>query len=748
MESQEVSSKGLIGWRFQPLPLVNPNQSQEGDEGGLNLGQVVAALRRKIPIIAGVTIIVTSAATLKALTSTPTYQGSFEILTKPITVEAQVISSVPQTLSNREQDTQKGIDQTKLKLLVSPKLLSPIADKLKTQYPGFSYSAIAASLVVTPVPNSEILNVSYVNKDPELVKKVLDLVAKAYLDYSLEERLADVRQGIEFVDAQLPQLQQRVETIQDQLQSFRQQYNLIDPESQGKQLSEQATLIGQQRLETQIKLNEARALYVDLNNQLIQKTNESAASSALKDSNRYQNLLGQILDVQSQIAKEGTLFREDTPEIKVLRDQQRNLLSLLSQEGQNVQEDVASRIRELEARSTILAQTEDLLNRRVKQLSVISRQFTDIQRELKIATENLNQFLAKREALRIDAGQRKVPWQILTPPTAPIPSAANVKKTAMLGAILGLLLGVGLALLLDRLSNVLYSPDELKETKLPILGVIPFNPDLEGLEKLTTIRSVGGLVQQVRQRFGLDHDAKPIHYISSPFLEAFRSLYTNILLLGSDARIRSFVICSSVPGEGKSTVSVYLAQAAAALGGRVLLVDTDLRLPQLHNRLDLDNVHGLSSVISLNLDYEQVIQRSPLEKNLFVLTAGPVPPDPTKLLSSQKMQDLMEQFKEHFDLVIYDTPPLTGLADAKLIAAKTDGTVMVVGLGKTKSFVLRQALDGLKLSSVPVLGLVANGAKDYANDLYHSYHRYYASTQGEQLLDEEPTSFLGKPSGE
>ncbi len=719
------------GGRFQWLPMGTVNQStKEDDEGGLNFGQVISALRRGIPVILGVTTVVTSLSILKASTSVPIYQAKFEILTKPVTVETQVISSVPQTLSKEQQASPGTVDETKLKLLKSPKILAPIVKKLQSKYPDFNYDALVGGLVVTPLPPSEILEVDYQDVDPNKVKAILKLVSEAYLDYSLEERLADVRQGIEFVETQLPQLQSRVEKLQDNLQDFRQKYNLIDPDLTSKQLSQQLLTIGQQRLETQIKLKEANALYLDLSRQLAQSNYESTASSALGASSRYQSLLSQMLEVESEIAKESSLFREDTPNIHVLRDQQQNLIPLLQREGQRVREEAASSIRELEARNQILAQTESLLNRQVKELSVISRRYTDIQRELTISTDNLNQFLTKREALRIDAGQRKTPWQILTPPTEPIPSAANTKKSAMLGVILGLLLGVGAALLLDKLSNVVRSPEGIKEiSKLPILGVIPFNPGLKNLEdlpfkQLSSISEVVDFVQQMRQKISFKEDTKSYHYASSPFLEALRSLYINIRLLGSDSKIRSFVISSATAGEGKSTIATYLAQTAAALGQRVLLVDTDLRLPKLHERLALDNTCGLSHLISLDIEPEMVIQKSPVEPNLFVLTSGQVPPDPAKLLSSQKMQSLMAQFKEHYDLVIYDMPPLLGLADTKLIASNTDGIVMVVGLEKVKTSALSQAMETLKMFPGSILGFVPNGAKENNPNL-NSYNRYY-----------------------
>ena len=753
--SQPLSSETRLDRRFQWLPSINPANSSEEDEGGLNLGQVLGALKRRLPVIVGVTIVVTSAAMLKALTSKPVYQAGFEILTRPVTAESQVISSVPQTLNSKEgqQQTQpeKTLDATKLKLLKSPKVLSPIADQLKTQYPSLTEDDLAATLSITSAPSSEILTVSFQDADPGKVKAVTKLVAASYLNYSLEERLADVRQGIDFVNAQLPQLQQRVEAVQDRLQTFRQQYDLIDPDTTGKQLADQTSTVGQQRLDTRIKLNEARALYNDLQGLLSRSADP--ASIAFTNNARYQALLTQILTVEGDIAKEASLFKDDTPNVQLLKGQQQNLMPLLRREGQRVQGEVASNIRALEDRDRILAQAATQLSQRVKQLSVVSRQYADIQQELKIATDNLNQFLTKREALRIDAGQRKAPWQLLTPPGEPVPSAANVKRTTLLGVILGLLMGVGVALLLDKLSSVLHDPDEIKEaSKLPVLGVIPFNPELEAIEELNSfskfvsLADIGGLVQQMGQKIGISNGARSHYYTASPFAEAFRSLYTNIRLLGSDTQIRSLVISSASPGEGKSTIAVYFAQAAAALGQRVLLVDADLRRPKVHERLGLVNTLGLSNVISLDLDVERVIQPSLTESNLSILTAGQIPPDPTKLLSSQKMQNLMAQFHSAYDLVIYDAPPLTGFADTKLIASKTDGMVMVVYLGKTKRSVLSQALGSIKLFSVPVLGMIANGSREQTS-LNNPYHQQYYPMESESLpiMDDSVPSAVKRP---
>jgi len=724
------------------------NASLPDDEGGLKLRNVLQSLQRGLPVIVGITIVVSSLAVFRAATSKPTYQSGFEILAKPINEETRVISAV--TLNNREEqkDQKDSVSPATLKLLKSPKILSPIAEQLQSNYPDVNYDSLADGLAIKT--ENQILSVTFQDKDSAKVREILDLVSKAYLSYSLEERLSDVQQGIDFVNSQLPQVQERASKLQDKLQTFRQQYNLIDPDSSSKQLAAENSTVGQQRLDTQVKLDEARSLFLDVSRQIDEPINETKVSSILQDNPRYQAILSQIQVVDGQIAKELSVYQENTDRVQTLRDQRANLIPFLRLEEQRARELVASRIRDLEARNEILSQVQDKLNQDVKQLSVISRQYTDIQQEIKITNDSLNQFLTKRESLRIDAGQRKTPWQILTPVKDPTPSNADVRRNGILGGILGLLLGSGVALFLDKLSNLLRTPDEVKDiAKLPILGLIPFNVDLDSdialdgvLEVVPFNRSlienettniIEKLAKNINFRFWINRSPKNLdpqsssmqsYYITSIFLEAFRSLYTNIRLLSPDTEIRSIVISSSVPNEGKSTVSIYLAQAAAALGKRVLLVDADLRRPKLHDQLLLSNALGLSNLISTDLNFDQVVQRSPLEPNLSILTSGQLPPDPTRLLSSQKMQGLMKFFEETYDLVIYDTPPLIGMVDAKLIASETDGIIMVVGLDKTKGSTFSEAMQLLKNSPIVVFGVVANGSKDYDTRLNNTYKAY------------------------
>lgn len=709
MVGKYTDAKMKARQNYPPLPVTPTSQFDDSNEGGLDLGQFLAVIRRQFLVVAGVTSVVDSAALLKTLSDTPVYQASFEILTASVTAETEVISSLPETLGSKEKAPSLVLDQTKLRLLQSPKVLSPVVKQLQTKYPDISYGSLSNNLTMTPLgKDTNILQVAYQSPDPEEVRVVLNLVAKGYLNYSLEERNRDIRKGSRFLEEQLPKIQARVETLQGRLQKFRQQYNSINPETQGEQLSDRLGTLEQQQQDIQTKLAQARYRAADLQTELAQQPVASTASSVLNENVRYQKLLEQIIEIDSQIALASARFTEDSPTIQELQEKRQNLVLLLSREVQLVQRGFASTINEMEIQNQFVTQAISSLNLQLQRLPMIARQYADIQRELQIANNNLNQFLTKREALQIDAAQKEVPWQLLTPPGQPRPSATPVKQNLLLGTVLGLLLGVGAALVVDKLRNVIHTAKEIKSiTRLPILGVVPLENKIENLAFLNENTRVNNPYRDAE----LTNEGNSQRYKTSRFYEAFRSLYTNIRLLNTDTPIRSLVISSAAPEEGKSTVAAHLAQAAAAMGRRVLLVDVDLRHPSLHAHFGLMNEQGLTNIIYDNLDFKDAITRSPSQRNLFVLPTGLVPSDPLSLLASQEMLHLMDKLQAAFDLVIYDTPPLTGLADAHLMAAHTHGLLLVVGLGQLRRSLLEETLDELKTSSIQVLGIVANKSK-------------------------------------
>jgi polysaccharide biosynthesis transport protein len=695
-------------------PVWLPTTPAQGPDENelLNFADVMAALKRRAWILVGTTLVGAAAAGFYAKAN-PVYRSAFQMLIKPTTVETKLITSLPQSLdgnkSGSAEATTKGLDDTKLKLLVTEKAMQPAVNKLQAKYPGLEYWQLHKGLEIKPVPNTDILAVAFSDKDPQKVKDVLFALGEGYRDYSLDDRRSEVQQGVKFIDAQLPELQAKVSQLQNRMQAFRQQNQFFDPESQSKEIGDQVSTFRKQLLDNQVLLDQAKARFGELQAQNFSGLGEGKTALALTESSRYQKLLEQINLIDNQLAEKRSIYQDDHEEVKILVDQRAKVVPLLESEANRVQGEAVSKVRDLEARNASLQQKDDALSVRTRNLSQQARQYTDIQRELQIATENLNQFLAKQSTLKIDAGQQLPPWQVISPAAAPQPG--SLPMNLILGGLGGLTLGALLALLIDRMNNVYYSTEELKKAcRLPVLGSIPHNKEI-GTAQPANLAQVAFSVGKVR-RFG-----------NLPFLESLRSLQTNLRLLNADQPVRSIAISSATPQDGKSTIAAYLAQVASAMGQRILLVDAEMRRPQLHNRLNLQNTRGLSDLLVSNADSSEYIQKSPLGDNLFVLTAGQLPPDPVSLLSSVRMQQLMEQFEAQFDLVIYDTPPLGGFSDAHLVASKTDGLLLVARIEGTDRDGLERVLEGLRMLPTKVLGIVANDSRQSHNHgIYSAYY--------------------------
>lgn len=712
------------------LPQAGMFLQEQDQEGGLRLDRFVSALKRHVLLIAGVTTLTASAAVLKAVTDTPTFQSHLELLTPPVTLETQIISGLnPEALSNQSDVVSVAIDETKLKILTSPRVMEPILDELQSKYPDITYRELLGNLRITPDDTGNTLKVHYQSQDPQQVLDVLEVISVAYLKYSLEDRQNDIYRGIDFVDEQLPSIRERVENLEAELESLRQRYNLIDPLLQGEQLTEQAAKFTSQQLDLRVQIEQTQKLYLDLQRE-ITEGEELASTSALQESDRYQAILDQLLVIDSQLAEDLTLYLEDSPEIEVVEEHRANLQPLLEREAIRVQAQIASYVGELLDRDQALSETIGTLNQRIKRLSSAARQYNDIQRELEIATTNLNQFLTKREALRIDAAQRQTPWEILTPPSEPKASSASAKSNLVLGSLLGLMLGATLAISVDRMRGRIHTVEELKEVaRIPILGNIPRNHLLENGQSLALpINQLSGLEQG--PGFLLEAQNSEQALASTPFLEAFRILSTSIRLSSPDSPVKVLTIGSAIANSGKSTISFHLAYANASMGQRTLLVDTDLRRPSLHEYCDVSNTKGLSNYATGDCDFEDIVVSLPVDENLFLIPSGPIPPNPIRILSSQKMRDFFREINERFDMVIFDTPPMLGFADAFIIAEKTQGLLLTACLGQIKFSQMQSVMDELQIAKIPIIGMVANGSTQESEGSY-DYYQYYQQSMEE-----------------
>ncbi|WP_193195913.1 GumC family protein [Nostoc sp. MG11] len=697
---------------LQPQPF--PGSEDSGNNWSFR--EFLGLMRRRGLLIAGVTtvVMVTFVVNLKLNQKQPEYESSFQLLVEPVNDDSKVVDVVKDTNST----TTSGLDyDSQIQVLKSPELMDSLIQQLQVSYPDINYDDLINTLQINRLGETKIIEVRYRSNDPKKIKVVLDKISSEYIDYSQERRQTKLRQGIHYVEKQLPFLQNRVDQIQRELQNFRLNYKFNDPEAEAKQIDEQIATLSEQREKVDMQLGQTRS-NVDI------LKGKDGASAVLNNAVLYQQLLTQIRQLDSQIAQESARLQEDNPTIQTLKEKRASLLPLLQNEAQRFLDvklsETGAQVQTLVVQIQEIDKTIQRLEQKRKRLPALARQYKTLQQKLQITTESLNRFLSTRENLQIQVSQTELGWQLLKKaiqPEKPVTSS-DIKRNLLVGLVTSLVLAIGIALLIEKLDNTYHSVNDFKDKlKLPLLGNIPFEKQLQ-ISKSSTSK---GNIPLVRIS-DLPYDRNPELAViadqdysnhSVKFLEALRLLYTNIQLLSCDRQIRSFIISSAMPGDGKSTVAFHLAQIATAMGQRVLLIDANLRQPVIHTLSELNNLWGLSNLISTNLPPGEVIRKFPSMNQLSVITSGPIPPDPTKLLSSEKMKRLMADFHNSFDLVIYDTPPLLGLADASLLAPNTDGILLVVRIDKTDSSKIQQALDHLKISPMNVLGIVGNGQNNF-----------------------------------
>jgi polysaccharide biosynthesis transport protein len=729
------------------------------EEGGLDFERLVKAIHRQIVLVIIINLATIGAAVLWGRSKPPAYEGSFNILIEPVTAEAQVVQAVTGTRTSVEaqdlgsaQTEKSTLDYpTQIQLLLSDKILLPVVAKLKPDLPKISYETLRSSLKIDRLKEqaeTKILQVHYRSASETETKKTIDLIANAYVQYSLSERKTNVRRAIQFVDNQLPNIKGQVSKLELDLQKFREQNQLVDPTLLGTQLGTQMTTIQQEQQITKVKLTEAKQLYNSLEQQIKLQPQGAEAASVLSQAPGYQQLIKQLQDLDVELQSLSAELTDEHPKIIALREKRLKLLPLIQEKAnaavgstlsqavpnarslpyQNeLRQDLskqfiaaATQVKVLDAKLQALETARQSLAAQTGKLPVISRQYENLQRQLKIATEQLSKFLQKREELTINAARQEVPWELTALPAVKKVSSSSLVGDLALGTIAGLLLGMGAALLVEKKNDVIYSLKDLREElNLPILGMIPNrNKETESIDPESEFKEIGdgtfleekGAISAPNQTGTHRTDC----YRFSPFIESFRALNSQLRLLNPDAPIRSLVVSSALPHEGKTTIAIQLAQAAVAMGQRVLLVNADLRkpsLPTLVDRHNKDTIEGLTDVIAGTTKLMDTVQQLPGETNLFVLLAGSVALDPTSILSSKKMQELIQNCDHNFDLVIYDTVPLS-FADSLLLIPQTDGLLMVTRLGTVDRAALRNALRTLDVSKLAVLGTVVNMVDD------------------------------------
>jgi len=709
-------------------------------EKELGYGQIFTALlRRKHWLILGL-LGGLAASGVTSLRQAPSYSSGMQVLIEPI-YQGKTEGSAKQT--DEVIDSNVQVDSaTQISFLQSSGLVKKAMLNLQSEYPEYnpddagSIAEFKRNLLVIQAASADkkattptkIFQITYQGNNPAKTQKVLSALQKVYLDYNREQQALRLTKGLTFIDQQLPTIGKKLQLSESRLEGFRRNQELIDPKLEAQRQSDQFGK-AQDELKTSIsQIQELRSRYETLQQQLPMSPAQTDAMGRLTQSTRYQSLLSEIQKTELALVQQRLRFKDGTPYVQQILDQRQQQLSLLQAEaervlgetavpgegllaaGQLTPQDIATMtqfsdatvaLRAAEARYSGLQQNVEILRGNLKRFPQLLAEYGRLEPEVELNRDTLKQLLKSRQELGMEIARGSFDWQIVEEPQLGMKTNAPVSQNLLLGAIVGLVLGGAVAFARESMDDAVHTSDDLrKQFPVPLLGMIPSFTGTsltQGFLRRSTSQTTE-LTAPVLQQL--------VHW--QPFRESLDLIFQSLQLLNQDGAIKSLVVTSALAGEGKSTFALGLAISAARLHRRVLLIDGDLRSPSLHTMLGLPNEIGLANLLTDNSPIPVIPNNTDESEygNLAVLTAGTGSMDPAKLLSSQRLRRLINNFEKSYDLVIIDAPPTLGMVDATLLSSRCSGALLVGRIGQVTRSELAQA--SASLNQLNFIGVIAN----------------------------------------
>ena len=572
---------------------------------------------------------------------------------------------------------------------------------------------VQSSMSTAVVEKTDIIAISALLPDQLLAQQVANVAARQYATFSKEVMQNQAEAKTAFIETQLQQQRQLLSDAQDARKEFLERNNLTNVATEQAAISARIYALEADR--------QASVLERESHLKLL---GEMGKSDTTTENLRRLVGSGQVSSNAAVKSLTDRWFMLSSERQKLTSGNRNVILS----EVAAIDSQIAVTKRELQTavddyfvqlNSRINSYDSQLASLRVETgkypgLAADEARLASTEKTLQTLYDNLQ---AQHQLARIaEAVEMDVVRQIDAASFPIMPETPNRRQDAFLAAALGVLLGIAVAVLLDRLDDSVRSPDDIaQQLSLPVLGMIPAIK-LEEAAKVEGSTIMERLVTHANPR--------------SPVAEAYRSLRTNLAFARAREEIKTLVLTSPGPADGKSTTVANLAITFAQQGQRTLLVDADLRRAVLDKTFSVPRSPGLTEVIVGEAELERAVHPTDVP-NLYVLGSGHFPPNPSELLGSTAMQNVLREAKEQFDVILFDSPPLLAVTDAAVLATMVDGTVLVVRMGSTARQAVRRALGQLKAVHAYVLGAVMNDVdlrrSSYYGGYGYAYYAYYGS---------------------
>jgi capsular exopolysaccharide synthesis family protein len=563
---------------------------------------------------------------------------------------------------------------------------------------------IKGSISVTPVENSRILQIGYLSDNPALSMKVADAVAQAFIDVLVDMQMEVSGYSINWMSQKAEVQRKKLEESEQELQEYKKQQDIVTIEDKETVLPERLADLSKNMTVSETKRKELLAVYNQVKNvrrEQLETIPAVVANVSLESINQ------KIIAADQKVSELSKKYGPKHPKMITAKNELEGLKNKKYSELEKVVETIKNEY-------LLAEENERSLKGLVDQTRFEAERFGDkaIQLGMLQRKVDTNRFLydalvkKMKERDLTERNQAVNVWIIEKAEFPKVPDKPNKKRNILLGIVLGLFGGIGLAFFFEYLDNTVKTPEDVEEKyNIPVISTIDLIKD----KKQTVVQTV-------------------MNDASSLIAESFKGMRTAVLLSSADDPPKILLVSSFTPGEGKSSVSASLAMSLAHAGKKVLLIDADMRRPVQHKNFNIENSAGLSSFLAGVSAENQIRVENPIE-NLYLITSGPIPPNPSELLSSKKLKDLLSNVSVDYDMIIIDTPPLASVTDPVILSKLVDGVILVTWAGKTTYEMLGKGLKQLREVDAPLIGVVLNRFNAKKSGYYYNYGDYYYSSE-------------------
>jgi len=733
-----------------PQPPLTLDAEFEPQTAHVPLAHYLWILRRQAWKIAAFVAATVLATLIVSLRLTPIYES---------TVAVDIDRQVPTAVLGEEatRSATNDADQfiaTQVKLIESDSVLRPVVDKFRLReveedaleeavdHSATSLEApvILKRLKITRPPNTYILQISYRSSNRQLAADVANEIALSYLAHTYRIRYKATASLSDFMERQLEELKAKMEKSSAAVAQFERELNVINPEAKTSILSARLLELNSEYTKTQADRVKKEAAYNSVQGGTLEAEQVSTQGEALS------KLTENLNDAREKFAEVKNHYGSNHPEFKKAQTRVEELEAQLASTGDSVRQRVEVEYREAMNREAMLSDAVQETKAEFDRTNARSFEYQTLKREADGDKNLYEELVRKIREAGINASFQNSSIRVADPARPGLkPVFPKIWLNLLLAFLLSVFLAVGIAVVGDVLDNTVRDPDQVTRLmNAEVIGSLPAVKDWR--RRLSPINAHtngthsngayanGHLNGSLLIGNGNGAPAKGLagavgesgYRALSTYEEAIRTLRNSILLTDFDRRLRSILLTSASPSEGKSTVAAHLAATHAGQGKRTLLIDGDLRRPSVHRLYQVPNSVGLSNVLLQQISWRDALVRMPEPAGLDILPAGPATRRASDLIGTG-LAELVEEAAREYDLVVLDAPPLLGFAEPLQMASVVDGVIVVARAGDTSRTALGSVIATLARLRANLVGVVLNEVhREVSPGYYYSYYNRYS----------------------